>query len=280
MKVTVNSLKDLYVSLGGQLTDTFEDIAGGVPVADYTTIPDVIEACSQIAGSTIELPAVSGADNGKVLKVIEGAWAKGTDESLPAVTAEDAGKILGVTEQGEWAPETAPTELPAVTSSDNGKALIVSNGAWGAGDIPTELPAVTGSDNGKVLKVANGAWGAGTDNELPDVNINNANEVLTVNSAYGNWDSRLLKIKRKSFVATADNGIATYDLQLDNNEFVAGLQFTAAYAYTDIELKIEQTYTISEGRGNVNIKVSRVDGTNLTNNINMLALIIMCSNNG
>lgn len=78
MKVTVNSLKDLYVSLGGQLTDTFEDIAGGVPVADYTTIPDVIEACSQIAGSTIELPAVSGADDGDFLRVVNGKWAKAT----------------------------------------------------------------------------------------------------------------------------------------------------------------------------------------------------------
>lgn len=133
MKVTVNSLKDLYVSLGGQLTDTFEDIAGGVPVADYTTIPDVIEACSQIAGSTIELPAVSGADDGKVLKVIDGKWSKGTDESLPAVTAEDAGKILGVTEQGKWAPETAPTELPAVSASDNGTLLSVVDGAWAKG---------------------------------------------------------------------------------------------------------------------------------------------------
>ncbi len=122
-KTTVEALRDLYAELGGTPSD----------VADITTDAEMIEAVKDIAGTTIELPAVSDTDNGKVLKVIEGEWAKGTDESLPAVTAEDAGKILGVTEQGEWAPETAPTELPAVSASDNGSILNVVDGAWAKG---------------------------------------------------------------------------------------------------------------------------------------------------
>lgn len=48
---TVNSLKDLYVKMGGSLTDTYEGIANGVPVADYNVIPDMIEAITQKAGS-------------------------------------------------------------------------------------------------------------------------------------------------------------------------------------------------------------------------------------
>ena len=48
---TVNSLKDLYVKMGGSLTDTYEGIANGVPVADYNVIPDMIEAVTQKAGS-------------------------------------------------------------------------------------------------------------------------------------------------------------------------------------------------------------------------------------
>lgn len=47
--------------------------------------------------------------------------------------------------------------LPAVTSSDNGKSMVVKSGAWEKDDI---LPAVTTSDNGKILKVVSGKWAA------------------------------------------------------------------------------------------------------------------------
>ncbi len=51
------------------------------------------------------------------------------------------------------------TELPAVTGSDNGKALIVDEGAWAAKAIPSQLPAVTAEDEGKVLTVnSSGEW--------------------------------------------------------------------------------------------------------------------------
>ena len=51
------------------------------------------------------LPAVAAADNGKVLKVVNGAWAvaedSDTEAELPAVTADDNGKVLKVVE-GSW----------------------------------------------------------------------------------------------------------------------------------------------------------------------------------
>lgn len=46
----VKSLQELYVALGGALTDTYEDIADGVPVSDITTIADMIQAVSKKAG--------------------------------------------------------------------------------------------------------------------------------------------------------------------------------------------------------------------------------------
>ena len=46
---TIQALQALYVKLGGDLTDTYEGIAGGVPVSDYVLIPDMIAACAQIA---------------------------------------------------------------------------------------------------------------------------------------------------------------------------------------------------------------------------------------
>ena len=79
MNTTVEALKSLYVALGGQLTDTYDSIAGGIAVSDYVLIPDAIKAISQVVTGA-ELPAVTAEDNGKVLKVVDGEWAVGTDE--------------------------------------------------------------------------------------------------------------------------------------------------------------------------------------------------------
>lgn len=76
---TVDALKSLYTALGGKSTDTYSTIAGGIAVSDYVLIPDCISAIAEVAGSTIELPAVTAEDNGSVLKVVDGAWAVGTD---------------------------------------------------------------------------------------------------------------------------------------------------------------------------------------------------------
>ena len=72
MNLTVDALKNLYAALGGNADD----------VAELTLIPDLINAIATVAASATgaELPKVTAEDNGKVLKVIDGAWAAGTDE--------------------------------------------------------------------------------------------------------------------------------------------------------------------------------------------------------
>ena len=72
----VKSLQELYVTLGGELTDTYEDIADGVPVSDITTISEMVQAVGKKAGKK-ELPEVSAIDDGKVLKVDNGKWVAG-----------------------------------------------------------------------------------------------------------------------------------------------------------------------------------------------------------
>lgn len=75
MDNTITALKNLYVAMGGTAAD----------VENITIIPDMINAIASVAeniatsAKTAELPAVTAADNGKVLKVAEGAWAVGTD---------------------------------------------------------------------------------------------------------------------------------------------------------------------------------------------------------
>lgn len=78
MNTTVEALKGLYVALGGQLTDTYATIAGGIAVSNYVLIPDCIQAITQVVTGA-ELPAVTADDNGKVLKVVDGEWAVGED---------------------------------------------------------------------------------------------------------------------------------------------------------------------------------------------------------
>ena len=78
------------------------------------------------------------------------------------VNFSSAGKTLISSMVGgvnKWVVGDFPTELPSVTSSDEGKVLTVdSNGAWGADNPSGGLPEVTSSDNDKILSVVNGIW--------------------------------------------------------------------------------------------------------------------------
>lgn len=70
MDTNVQALKNLYVALGGDLSE----------VANLATSSEVINAIAGLSGLTGEyLPAVTAEDNGKVLKVAEGKWTVGTD---------------------------------------------------------------------------------------------------------------------------------------------------------------------------------------------------------
>ena len=48
MDTTVKALQNLYVAMGGTLTDTHDDIASGVAVSNYVTIPDMINALAAL----------------------------------------------------------------------------------------------------------------------------------------------------------------------------------------------------------------------------------------
>lgn len=64
---TPEALRAVYAALGGTAAD----------VADITTTPEIISAIATLlaAGEIAVLPTVAAADNGKVLTVVDGAWA-------------------------------------------------------------------------------------------------------------------------------------------------------------------------------------------------------------
>ena len=72
MAQTITALRALYVALGGDADD----------VTAFTLIPNLIKAIATLVSSSGGiLPAVDAEDNGKVLKVADGAWGIGTDNT-------------------------------------------------------------------------------------------------------------------------------------------------------------------------------------------------------
>lgn len=64
---TVEALQALYVAFGGNIED----------VVNITTIPEMLNALATIVPSALSvLPTVTSSDNGKVLTVVSGKWAK------------------------------------------------------------------------------------------------------------------------------------------------------------------------------------------------------------
>ena len=90
----VSALKNLYVAMGGELTDTYNDIAGGEAVSNLTIIPDCVNALSKKATSggggssdfsTATVTIVNTNENDNVL--IYGAFAYEENEVGPGAPA-------------------------------------------------------------------------------------------------------------------------------------------------------------------------------------------------
>lgn len=95
----VKSLLALYVKMGGSLTDTYSDIAGGIPVGQYSLISDAVLACSK--------------------KYSSGGG--GLPADFPAEGIANANKFLGFDNSGDYAALDAPSgaEKFVVTITDN-----------------------------------------------------------------------------------------------------------------------------------------------------------------
>lgn len=63
-------------------------------------------------------------------------------QTLPKTTSNDNGKVLKVS-SGKWAKATVTPELPSVTAEDDGKVLMVVEGAWAVASLPSDNTEVT-----------------------------------------------------------------------------------------------------------------------------------------
>lgn len=78
-----------------------------------------------------------------------------TDSNFIKIIIENSDDIQGAGTQ--WI--ALDSELPVVTSVDNGKVLGVDNGGWAKIDVPSGLPTISSGDAGKVLTVNTGETG-------------------------------------------------------------------------------------------------------------------------
>lgn len=109
------------------------------------------------AGETVNVPDAVATELARMLAAMTDSIkpVPAPFEELPAVTAADNDKILTVVE-GAWAPAAAPSGLPEVSATDNGDVLTVVDGAWAAatpsgGGASLFVVNATGSNEGDTL---------------------------------------------------------------------------------------------------------------------------------
>lgn len=133
------------------------------------------------------LPAVTDADNGKVLRVVSSAWS--AEEIPTALPNPNALTFTGAVEGSYDGSAPLSVEIPSGGGSGSDISLGLTGAAvgqiakitavdasgtptaWEPVDIPDGVPSVTASDNGKFLRVVNGAWEAATINDANGVSF-------------------------------------------------------------------------------------------------------------
>lgn len=146
MNTTVESLKNLYVELGGELTDTYPGIADGEAVQNYTNIPDCLDAVNALvkSGATKELPAVGGEEDKAVLTVSPDGTGKYRWFQTPLDTVCDNMENMGY----RFVPDADPSDAGKVpTVQSDGSYALAEAGGGGSGPFVVTFSGTTAAGN-------------------------------------------------------------------------------------------------------------------------------------
>ena len=176
----VKSLQGLYVALGGELTDTYEDIANGTSVGDMALLADVIKAVSRKAGSLSEPCIMLTADEATKNVLYKGSTIKNNELWN---LLKNSNKPVYVKKTGALCPFALVGEEPSVYESILYFGATSPQGRYGAGavrliqiaisvsavgtsvakyqDIDMQangLPSPSSYPDGSLAAVSNGEW--------------------------------------------------------------------------------------------------------------------------
>lgn len=161
----VKSLLTLYVKMGGSLTDTYADIAGGIPVGQYSTISDAIIACSKkysSGGGSYTLPTASADTKGGV-KIGSGLSMDG--EVLSATGGAEKFVVTLTEDDGTW---TADETIAEIVAADEANQIVVAK--YPNESVYVELPLNFAVDTQEVSGAFFvGLKNAGNDNAIVSV---------------------------------------------------------------------------------------------------------------
>lgn len=158
---------------------------------------ELIEALGGGGGS--DLPTPTSEDNGKVLGVVNGAYALKADEGLPSMSQSDDGKVLQAVYNDKSARTEAQWVTPEIdtTGAQAGQVLTAIEDmggniitGWTTPD--TGLPSISSSDNGKVLQATyddksgtgSAEWVTPSGGDMPAYVSGNAGDVPAINDTY------------------------------------------------------------------------------------------------
>lgn len=139
MNTTVQALQALYVKLGGSLTDTYDDIADGATVADYATIPDMVDAVAKVAES---------ATSGMIVTFTASGGTYSADKTLSEITEAftSTKNVIGYNSETGYA-------LPCVLA--NSEVAIFSATALTAASTYTAMSMQVTASSGLIYEQAN-----------------------------------------------------------------------------------------------------------------------------